>query len=105
MNKEKQKRLEKKGWKVGTVQEFLDSGIRRPHTPALSPGGLTECLEESSIRVGLLTQCLKEVVQAWESLPEGHHSPAEIQHWLGKKMSPKINKARRVLNVPDSRQK
>jgi hypothetical protein len=53
-------------------------------------------LVSSQDRVALL-----RVVEAWEALPGGrHYSPREVEEWLRNKMTPAINEARDVLNIP-----
>ena len=40
---------------------------------------------------------LKEIVEAWESLPEGEHSYSIIQNWLVEDMKPAIDNIRKYL--------
>lgn len=40
---------------------------------------------------------LKKIVAAWEKLPEGYHSPKEVERWLVRHMSPVINKFRKKI--------
>lgn len=42
-------------------------------------------------------QALKRIVSAWESLPEGHHSPHAVERWMREKMKPAIDACRDVL--------
>lgn len=39
---------------------------------------------------------LKQVIEAWEALPEGHHSPRTIEQWLHEHMKPAIDAARAI---------
>ena len=38
----------------------------------------------------------KELIEAWESLPEGHHKPQVIQRWLVDEMGPAVAQLRKV---------
>ena len=47
-------------------------------------------------------EALKEVIEAWESLPGGtNYSPSAIGSWLRNSMSPSINNARKVIREVD----
>ena len=52
---------------------------------------------EDEIKKALKEQA-KEVIKAWESLPEGYYSSDTMSTWLSDKMSPMINKLREVVN-------
>jgi hypothetical protein len=49
-------------------------------------------MEQSS-----LEESANKLVDAWESLPEGFHSPKEIGEWLAKTMKPAIDDLRNFL--------
>jgi len=52
-----------------------------------------ECKENRRLK-----KLLNQVVNAWESLKGGHnYSPTKIENWLVDKMSPVINKTRKLL--------
>lgn len=42
---------------------------------------------------------LANMIRAWESLPEGHHSVDNMQEWIVEKLAPAIRKCREVLPV------
>lgn len=47
-------------------------------------------------------QALKKIVAAWESLPEGNHSPRVVERWMREKMKPAIDTCRDVLSPQGS---
>jgi len=54
--------------------------------------------EQSSASPACYT-ALSDLVAAWESLPEGNHSPRVIGAWLMDDMKPAIDAARKVLSA------
>jgi macrodomain Ter protein organizer (MatP/YcbG family) len=53
------------------------------------------------IRVSSTTEeALRNVVRAWEALPRGNHTPAEVEGWMHRHMKPAIDRARRLLGMP-----
>jgi hypothetical protein len=43
---------------------------------------------------------LRDVVKAWDSLPQGFHLGETLERWLGNDMAPAIDKARAILARP-----
>jgi formiminotetrahydrofolate cyclodeaminase len=44
---------------------------------------------------------VQKLINAWESLDEGYHSPKIVANWLYEKMAPEINNLREKLKVPE----
>ena len=40
---------------------------------------------------------LEEIVQAWEILPTGFHTPSDVEDWLVEDMKPVIDHIRKYL--------
>ena len=47
-------------------------------------------------------KAIKAVIEGWDSLPEGNHSPSEVQKWLVEKMQPAIFNLRTLLKKEKS---
>ena len=42
----------------------------------------------------MLKKCQDVIIPAWENLPEGNYTPAQIENWLVNEMAPAINHLR-----------
>ena len=40
--------------------------------------------------------CQDIIIPAWEALPEGNYTPAQIENWLVNEMAPAINHLREI---------
>ena len=45
-------------------------------------------------------QIIMQVIEAWEALPGGYHSPKEVERWMHNYMKPAIDAARKAMGQP-----
>jgi hypothetical protein len=87
--------LERIAWEYGLdvesggaviIDQLASAGF---HVVSTSSPSLPPCTE--------IVERLREIIMAWESLPEGFHSRNEVQNWLNYTMKPAIEGARAAL--------
>jgi hypothetical protein len=62
--------------------------------------GTTTRTESSAVPTGdhgVERAALNAVVDAWEALPSGYHTPRSIERWMSEHLRPSIDRARGAL--------
>lgn len=55
------------------------------------------CIPHANSRYFPTWSALNRVVNAWEELETGHHSPRTVERWMAESLKPAMDNARHVL--------
>ena len=81
------------------VRKFIEDAIPKHQEENGHMENLLELLKHSEDDREESVDLMKELIEAWGSLPEGHFQPNQISAWLVHEMKPVIDKFRVKLDL------
>ena len=81
-----------------TAKEF-DTKFWQENNPMTTPlWKYSEAYHQYRLKESKDYSVIHSIIESWECLPEGNHSPEVVAKWLLEDMKPSIDKIRQLVN-------